>query len=76
MERALMIIFFVAMMICGCSVESFFDGGAPVAILALLVAIACAVVLGHKQEWAHRRAATLHRGPNINMYTIIKHGKE
>ena len=50
MKSALMIIFFIAMMICGCSVESFFDGGAPVAILALLVAIACAAVLGHRQE--------------------------
>ena len=44
----LMAVFFIAMLLCGCSVESFFDGGAPVAILALLVAIACAVVLGSK----------------------------
>ena len=48
MERALMIAFFTAMMLCGCSVETVFDGGAPVAIIALLVAIACAVVLGSK----------------------------
>lgn len=46
----LMAVFFIAMLLCGCSVESFFDGGAPVAILALLVAIACAAVLGHRQE--------------------------
>ena len=45
MERALMIVFFIAMLLCGCSVETVFDGGAPVAIIALLVAIACAVVL-------------------------------
>ena len=48
MERALMIVFFTAMMLCGCSVETVFDGGAPVAVIALLVAIACAVVLGSK----------------------------
>ena len=48
MERALMIVFFTAMMLCGCSVETVFDGGAPVAILALLVAVACAVILGSK----------------------------
>lgn len=48
MERALMIVFFAAMMLCGCSVETVFDGGAPVAVIALLVAIACAVVLGSK----------------------------
>ena len=48
MERALMIVFFIAMLLCGCSVETVFDGGAPVAVIALLVAIACAVVLGSK----------------------------
>ena len=48
MERALMIVFFIAMMLCGCSVETVFDGGAPVAILALLVAVACAAILGSK----------------------------
>ena len=46
MERALMIVFFAAMMLCGCSVETFFDGGAPVAILAALVAVGCAIILG------------------------------
>lgn len=48
MYTALMTAFFLSMMLCGCSLETFFDGGAPVAILALLVAIACAVVLGSK----------------------------
>ena len=47
-DKALMTIFFAAMMLCGCSVETVFDGGAPVAILALLVAVAVAVVLGSK----------------------------
>ena len=44
----IMTVFFIAMTLCGCSLETFFDGGAPVAILTLLVAIACAVVLGSK----------------------------
>ena len=44
----LMAVFFLSMVLCGCSLETFFDGGAPVAILALLVAIACVVVLGSK----------------------------
>ena len=46
----LMTIFFTAFMICGCCVETFFDGGAPVVILAALVAIGCAIILGHRQE--------------------------
>lgn len=50
MDSALMIIFFLSWLLCGCSVETIFDGGAPVAILAALVAIACAAVLGHRQE--------------------------
>ena len=45
---AIMLVFFIAMVLCGCSLESFFDGGAPVAILTLLTAIACAAVLGSK----------------------------
>ena len=46
----LMTIFFMAFVLCGCGVESFFDGGAPLAILAALVALGCAAVLGHRQE--------------------------
>ena len=46
----LMTMFFMALMLCGCSVESFFDGGAPLAILAALVAVGCAIILGHRQE--------------------------
>ena len=48
MEGALMAVFFIALLLCGCSVETVFDGGAPIAVIALLVAIACAVVLGSK----------------------------
>ena len=42
------IVFFISWLVCGCSVEKFFDGGAPVAVLAVLVAIACAMILGGK----------------------------
>ena len=47
-QKAVMTVFFIAMLLCGCSVETVFDGGAPVAVIALLVAIACAVALGSK----------------------------
>lgn len=49
-QKAVMTVFFVAMMLCGCSVETVFDGGAPVAIIALLIAIVCAVMLGSKGD--------------------------
>jgi len=48
MEKALITVFFASWLLCGCSVEKFFDGGAPVAILAALVAVASAIILGHK----------------------------
>ena len=49
-DKALMTIFFAAMMLCGCSVETFFCGGAPITILSAIVAVAVAVVLGSKGE--------------------------
>lgn len=48
-DKALMTIFFSALLLCGCSVERFFDGGAPVAILTALVAVGCAIILGHRR---------------------------
>ena len=42
------IVFFISWLVCGCSVEKFFDGGAPVAVLAVLVAIGSAMILGGK----------------------------
>ena len=50
MDSALMIILFLSWLLCGCSVETICDGGAPVAILAALVAIACAWVLNRKEN--------------------------
>lgn len=47
-SAALMTVFFIAMILCGCSVETFFCGGAPVAILTAIVAVAVAMVLGSK----------------------------
>lgn len=47
-DKALMTIFLSALLLCGCSVESFFCGGAPVAIITAIVAVAVAVVLGSK----------------------------
>ena len=47
-DKALMTVFLLAMVLCGCSVESFFDGGAPVAILTAIVAVAVSVVRGSK----------------------------
>ena len=46
----LMSVFFVAIVLCGCGLETFFDGGAPLAILTVLVAIGCAMVLGGKRK--------------------------
>ena len=48
MYTALMTAFFLSMVLCGCSLETFFDGGAPIAILSAIVAVAVAVVLGSK----------------------------
>lgn len=48
--RSMMVIFLMSWLLCACSVESFFDGGAPVAILAALVAIAAAMVLGSNKD--------------------------
>lgn len=41
----LMTVFFMSWLLCGCSVETVFDGGAPVAIITLLVALACAYIM-------------------------------
>lgn len=48
MEGALMVVFFSTLLLCGCSIESFFCGGAPIAILSAIVAVAVAVVLRSK----------------------------
>lgn len=50
MKKAVGIIFLFAWLLCGCSIESFFTGGAPVVILTALVAIAAAVVMGSNKD--------------------------
>lgn len=44
----LMTVFFLSWLLCGCSLETFFCDGAPIAILSAIVAVAVAVVLGSK----------------------------
>lgn len=49
MDRLPMSVFFIAFMLCGASMDKFFEGGAPVAIVAAVVAIACAMVMCGKE---------------------------
>lgn len=51
-ETVIGTIFWVALVICGCGVDSFFDSpkSAVTLIVALIVAILCAIVLGSKEE--------------------------
>ena len=43
-----MTVFTASWLLCGCSLESFFCGGAPVVILAALVAMGCAAFMGRR----------------------------
>ena len=45
-------IFWAALVICGCGMDSFFDSpkSAVTLIVALIVTILCAIVLGSKEE--------------------------
>lgn len=45
-KKAAGILFPISWLLCGCTVETFFEGGAPIVVLAVLVAIACAIILG------------------------------
>lgn len=51
-ETVIGTIFWVALVICGCGMDSFFDSpeSAVTLIVALIVAILCAIVLGSKEE--------------------------
>lgn len=50
MRKALPYIFFFAWILCGCSLDTFFDGWAPVVVLAALVAIAAAILAFEEGE--------------------------
>lgn len=45
MQRLVGIIFILSWLLCGCSIDTFFDGGAPVFLVSLLVVIVSAAVL-------------------------------
>lgn len=45
MQRLVGIIFILSWLLCGCTIETFFDGGAPIFLVSLLVVIICAVAL-------------------------------
>lgn len=42
------IVFCISWLICGMSLETFFDGGAPVVIVSALVCVACAAAMRQK----------------------------
>lgn len=39
-------IFILSWLLCGCTIDTFFDGGAPVFLVSLLVVIICVIVMG------------------------------
>lgn len=58
------ILFFISWFLCGCSVETFFTGGAPAVILFALVAVACALYLHkHRDGNGPTGSGNSHRGP-------------
>lgn len=46
MQRLAGVIFIISWLLCGCSIDTFFDGGAPVFLVSLLVVIVSAAILG------------------------------
>lgn len=52
MDKIVMVVFFVSWILCGCSIETIFEGSGNLAVtvITLLVAIACAVVMGSNYE--------------------------
>lgn len=50
MMKIIHYVFFIAWLLCGCSLETLFESPAcsAVTILALIVAVACAAVMGHR----------------------------
>ena len=51
-ETVIGTIFFASLVICGCGVDSFFDSpkSAITLIVAVIVAILCAIALGSKED--------------------------
>ena len=50
MQKVVGIMFILSWLLCGCTIDTFFDGGAPVFITALIVAVICAAVLGSSED--------------------------
>ena len=46
MQKLIGIIFILSWLLCGCTLDTFFDGGAPVFLAALVTVIICAAILG------------------------------
>ena len=44
------LVFFASWIVCGSSIETFFDGGAPIVLVSLITAVASAAVLAHKRD--------------------------
>lgn len=45
MQKLIGIIFILSWLLCGCTLDTFFDGGAPVFLISLLVVVVSAVIL-------------------------------
>ena len=52
MQKVAEILFFVSWLLCGCTVDTFFDGGAPIFFASLLIAAICMAVLSRYEETA------------------------
>ena len=46
MQRIAGIAFVISWLLCGCTIDTIFDGGAPVFLSALVAVIICAAILG------------------------------
>lgn len=45
MQRIAGILFVLSWLLCGCSIETFFDGGAPAFCLSMAVVVVCAAII-------------------------------
>lgn len=45
MKRVCEILFVLSWLLCGCSIETFFDGGAPAFCLGVAVVVVCAAII-------------------------------
>ena len=50
MQRLAGIIFIISWLLCGCSIDTFFDGGAPVFLVSMAVLVVTAIILTRNDE--------------------------